>query len=167
MDSNEVVQCTAEKSSMTFAGVKTLSSPANGQIKVEWDASSLESVAGYNIYLGADFKELIAKVEDPKAGQTVIEDLLHAVVYTIGVRVFDKYGREDGNEVVQSFELANNNTEIRSLKLQPKELDAAGRPISMECVADYIDAEKWQILKPEFYIKNAKRLPPRADPESE
>lgn len=156
-DTNTKELCTASEGDFTFDGLVDLSSPAQGTIKLDWTASTREDVAGYRIYIGTKFKELVAQVDGRDVQSYEVNDLLHAVVYAFGVRAVDIYGREDSNEVVRSFELQNHIPVTSSLGLAVRDTDANGRPTTMTCNAQYSDFDEWQTLTPTFEFKTNKR----------
>ncbi len=158
-DTNETSLCTATGEAVEFSGVTALASPANGELLVQWTASDREDIAGYHIYLGSEFKPetRIGEVKDRAVGEFKISDLEHAVVYTVGVRAFDKYGREDQNVTVMSFELKNHVTEVASLVLDVVKTDQNGKPTEVTCTATYTDVDDWQTLSPRLWFRNSKR----------
>ncbi len=156
-DQNEASLCTASSNKELFMGVENLSSPTKGELKVTWKKAEGENVSGYRIYFGQEFKELVTEIKGKDIAEYTIPDLLHAVIYKVGVRAFDKFGREDSNAKVLSFELKNHVPVIKSIALVPKNLNQYGRPGKISCVIDYSDEDEWQTLKPTFYIKNNKR----------
>lgn len=117
-DQNEKEVCTPQLGDSGFRGVQALSSPGAGQLLVTWTPVTADSVAGYHVYLGNDFKQLIGKVDGAKVSEYLVKDLLHSVVYTVGVRAVDRFGREDRNKVVISYELKNHQPVVSSANLE-------------------------------------------------
>ncbi len=159
VDKNSKEVCTIPGDQFLFAGVTSLSSPGGGQLEVTWTPLDAPNIGGYYVYIGSEFRPEMRqqKITDPKASSALIKNLQHAVIYTIGVRAFDKFGREDENTKVISFELKNHIPVVDSLDISVLSRNSDGKPTEMECVADYNDEDSWQNLKPKFWIRNNKR----------
>lgn len=160
-DTNEKSLCTLDVEGLGFDGITSVESPGPSQLKIMWE-NNAPNVAGYNIYFDSGFKQRIATIKDPSVTEYLVKDLLHAVVYTVGVRAFDEDGREDGNDRVVTYELANNLPMVGSVELvgttyQNADPATYPRPETMTCKVAYEDDDKWQTLIPTFIVKNKKR----------
>jgi alpha-tubulin suppressor-like RCC1 family protein len=156
-DVNVAERCSTSIQNTGFNGVSQLESPGRGQLRVRWTPSDRPEVAGYHVYLGNDFKQKIADLKGLDRSEFTVNELLHGVVYTIGVRAYDIYGREDENTKVISYELENHRPVVKSVVTQILEVDGHGRPVKLQCSANYEDEDSWQTLKPTFQIKNNKK----------
>ena len=167
-DVNTKELCTYKATETKFAGLREITSGASTEITAWWQAFESETAAGYVVYLGQDFKQEVARVSgnlvcspQERLGTQgnwcsyTLKGLRHGVVYSLGVRVYDIYGREDANLEVKSFDLSNHAPSVS--KVEVVQTGTSGRPEAIECRSTYTDSDTWQVLQPTFVFKNRKR----------
>lgn len=92
-----------------FNGVDSATSTDTGMATVTWTKPTTGSadVAGYRVYSGTDFKTQVGSTVGTNSSVSV-GNLTPDATVTLGVRAFDKYGREDTNTRTVSVTVVNN-----------------------------------------------------------
>jgi formylglycine-generating enzyme required for sulfatase activity len=109
-DENKVEKCVEESPLGNFTGIKNAESNDTGSVDIFWDEAPSNSnykVAGYNIYVGANFSQLKATSPTGTSSKRIL-NLIPDELLQFGVRVVDEFGREDSNLKIFPVTVLNN-----------------------------------------------------------
>ncbi len=94
--------CVARNLLGDFSGLERIASTDTEKVTLDWNPTTNSLVAGYNIYLGDDFKTRLASVPGRGTPRYTLVGQTKGRSMTFGVRAFTNYGVEDANTKTMS-----------------------------------------------------------------
>ena len=104
-DSNTQMKCTDSNRIGQFVGVEQAESTGTGVVRLSWSAADNESVVGYLVYRGTDFKEFVTRVDLRQTNSIELRNLTPGSTQSFGVRALSLDGSEDSNTRTISVEV--------------------------------------------------------------
>jgi alpha-tubulin suppressor-like RCC1 family protein len=104
-DGNTTVKCTDANKMGAFTGIEGAESSGTGTATLKWTPSLNEDVAGYLVYRGTKFDDVVTRVSPRQLGQVTLKDLTPGEKLTFGVRAVSAAGLEDVNTRTVTLEV--------------------------------------------------------------
>ncbi len=94
---NTAKACVAKNLLGDFSGVERIASTDTEKVSLDWNPSTNSLVAGYNVYLGDDYKTRLMSLPGREQARVTLSGQTKGRRLTYAVRAFTSYGVEDTN----------------------------------------------------------------------